>query len=1018
MTKLAILTPKEQRGFDLPPKFKKADRSKYFSVSPKIKQLAFNKLRKSVNRVGFILQLGYFRASGKFFVSEEYNKRDIQYVCKMLNIHKGSINIEHYSETSRKNHRDTILGLAGWILPNDLHNEKLTEQAKWYIEQQISPQKVFSGLVEFCWNNKLVIPSYSKLSAYITDYYNFYEKQLIEIIKKEISVKQKEMLDSLLSSSQSDKPFIWSPITQLKAINRSVKPGDIQKSVDAFELIQALYLKLIPLMERLNLTEQAVEYFATWVKKAQTFQLNSFSDPKKYLYMLAYIKHQFYLRDDTLIDMFQVSVSSHQSGICNGLKKMDREEQAQRNSAIKTISSSNKELTNFADQVIEVVTQAPMKDNKKLKELEEIVDQHLRSYDEKKQAHIRKMDAYLEKVSGTDRFFDLKESLSLKLQHRVSNILKVLEFSNRSSSLDVLKAIEHFKVSDGNIGQNPPLEFLNPSEHEAVLKNNTFKTSLYKAILFQHVAEGIKSGQLIFEHTYKHKGIFDYLIDEKLWGKNRKQLLEAAGLKDFNNVNTVLKKLRQQLSQKYIEVNKRIVADKNPYINLNDKGKVNVKTPKIDNDDFAFVGETLMQEGFIPIQTILSDINDVCHFSDCFSHYTNKNKKMRPNNELFLAGILGKGCNLGLKRIANISDVISEDVLNNTVNWFFDLQNIRSASSTIIEYIDRLALANAYQYDPDSLHTSSDGQKYYVAVDSLNSAYSFKYFGKDKGSTVYTFLDEQQRLFYSTVISASEREAAYVIDGLVNNNVVKSDIHSTDTHGYTESIFGTAHFMGTSFAPRIKGIGSQHIYDFDTQKSHREKGHTIKPKRAIKQKLIIENWEYILRFMVTIKLKKTTASQLFSKLNSYTKDIPLYNALKEFGRIIKSNFILTYFDDMGLRQRIEKQLNRVELSNKLAKAIFFANNQELQEGEQEDQELAAACKMLIQNSIVLWNYLYLSEYLTNLDNEDEKDKATNSILNGSVLTWRHINLHGEYNFYRKSANDPTFDVERILALTI
>jgi hypothetical protein len=283
------------------------------------------------------------------------------------------------------------------------------------------------------------------------------------------------------------------------------------------------------------------------------------------------------------------------------------------------------------------------------------------------------------------------------------------------------------------------LEFLNPSEHKAVLKNNTFKVSLYKAILFQHVSEGIKSGQLIFEHTYKHKGIFDYLIDETVWSKNRKQLLEAAGLKEFDDINTVLKKLRQQLSQKYIDVNKRIVADENPYIGLNVKGKVVVKTPKIDNDDFAFVGKTLMQDGFIPIQTILSDVNDVCHFSDCFSHYANKNKKMCPNNELLLAGILGKGCNLGLRRIANISNGISEDVLKNTVNWFFDPKNIRSASRSIIEYIDRLALANAYKYDPDSLHTSSDGQKYYVAVDSLNSAYSFKYFGKDKGSTVYTF---------------------------------------------------------------------------------------------------------------------------------------------------------------------------------------------------------------------------------------------------------------------------------------
>jgi TnpA family transposase len=39
-------------------------------------------------------------------------------------------------------------------------------------------------------------------------------------------------------------------------------------------------------------------------------------------------------------------------------------------------------------------------------------------------------------------------------------------------------------------------------------------------------------------------------------------------------------------------------------------------------------------------------------------------------------------------------------------------------------------------------------------------------------------------LFHSTVISAAERESAYVIDGLMHNDVVKSDVHSTDTHGY------------------------------------------------------------------------------------------------------------------------------------------------------------------------------------------------------------------------------------------
>ena len=64
------------------------------------------------------------------------------------------------------------------------------------------------------------------------------------------------------------------------------------------------------------------------------------------------------------------------------------------------------------------------------------------------------------------------------------------------------------------------------------------------------------------------------------------------------------------------------------------------------------------------------------------------------------------------------------------------------------------------------MHTGSDGQKYDIAVDSLNANYSFKYFGKDQGVSVYTFLDHSHRLFYGTVINPTEREAAYVIEVL------------------------------------------------------------------------------------------------------------------------------------------------------------------------------------------------------------------------------------------------------------
>jgi len=68
------------------------------------------------------------------------------------------------------------------------------------------------------------------------------------------------------------------------------------------------------------------------------------------------------------------------------------------------------------------------------------------------------------------------------------------------------------------------------------------------------------------------------------------------------------------------------------------------------------------------------------------------------------------------------------------------------------------------------------------------------------------FIDSRDLMWYSTVISAAEREAAYVIDGLMHNDVVKSEIHSTDTHGYTEFVFGSTFLLIIEFAPRIKGL--------------------------------------------------------------------------------------------------------------------------------------------------------------------------------------------------------------------
>jgi TnpA family transposase len=191
----------------------------------------------------------------------------------------------------------------------------------------------------------------------------------------------------------------------------------------------------------------------------------------------------------------------------------------------------------------------------------------------------------------------------------------------------------------------------------------------------------------------------------------------------------------------------------------------------------------------------------------------------------------------------------------------------------------------------------------------------------------------------------------------------------------------------------------------------------VLPSRTINSTIIRERWDDILRFMVTIKLKETSASCLFKRLSSYAKDHPLYRAIKEFGRIIKTQFILTYIDDVELRQHIEKQLNRVELSNKFSKAVFFDRNCEFTVATREEQEIVTACKTLIQNSIILWNYLYLSQLLISTKKAKDKSALLGTIKNGSLITWQHVNMRGEYDF-TKAANHAKFDMVKILALKI
>ena len=191
-----------------------------------------------------------------------------------------------------------------------------------------------------------------------------------------------------------------------------------------------------------------------------------------------------------------------------------------------------------------------------------------------------------------------------------------------------------------------------------------------------------------------------------------------------------------------------------------------ISTPKVDDADAAPLQTFFPERDYISLLEVISTVNRYSGFLDEFQHWQQRYHRPKPPQKTFYAGIIGLGCGIGTRKIARISRQISEPELENTVNWYFSPDATQAANDKVLNLMDRMELPNRYRRSQEVLHTSSDGQKFEVKVESLNANHPFKYFGKGVG--VYSFIDERHLLFHSTVISAAERESAYVIDGLMH----------------------------------------------------------------------------------------------------------------------------------------------------------------------------------------------------------------------------------------------------------
>lgn len=919
MTILNILSKDEIKLFDQPPQFTAEERNHFFTLPAWAEKEIV--VFKTINKVGFILQLGYFLATKKFYEKSLFHTTDIFFVSKRAGLNEA-VDMNEYAQTTLLRHRKLILEKLGCQAFSEEHHQALATEADFLLSIQVKLKDIFESLLLLLEKKRVEIPSYNILAHIITDAFRLHEKDLLSRIEKSLTQEDKALLDTLLEVSEEyetdDKQQLKIKrykITMLKKTDQAIRPSHIQENLSHLLVLKDHFEKLQSALYSLQLGIESIRYYATIATKAQILQMSR-RDSERYIYLLSFIAHQYYSMQDSLADALLRSVQSAINKAEDAQTLALREQHINRSVAVEKLLTKYMSKDELLLKIGHILVEPTLTDSEKVTTSLKLIQTQSQS---KRQQSEDEELVFLLKHAYTKRqrnavYYDSLQSQSLKLQKRVSEIIKHLVFDEVSSSHPILAAIAYFRQKDGAISENAPVDFLEPDEQYIVYDTSgRLRVSLYKILLFIRISFLLKSGDLNLKHSYRYRSLDDYMISKERWEKEKETLLQQLGLAEFRDFKTVIKKLEAELDEQYRITNEHILNGINQHITVHKDGRFSLTTPRKDEGDEAGATVDLFpRSNFIPLYEVLTTAQNTTNFLSAFDHLQLTHVGKKPDAKTFFAAIIGLGCNIGIKKIGKISTHVNQSSLERVVNWYFSDQTLNAANDTILSFTKSLYLPTLLQKDPTFILTTSDGQQYPVGLESLtaNYSYKFKHPGR-KALNAYTFKDSRNLLYYSTVFSPSDKEAIYVMDGMAHNTVVDPDMHATDTGGVTEPVFAGMHFLNVFFAPRIKDIDTQQRYSFVKPKVYSAKEYPIRSHGTIDTELIEKQWDDILRFMATIKLKHTTASQLFHRLNSYSNQHPLYKALKEFGQIIKTIFILRYIDEPDIRQAIELALQRL-----------------------------------------------------------------------------------------------------------
>jgi len=940
------------------------------------------KCRGEHNRLGFAYQIGFTRLFNRFPNQQplEIDAELLNYVAVQLNLDAEAIKEYAPWQHTVSEHQARIRQYLGFR-PYDAGQQARLEQ--FIFEESCRLEQTASLLArtrEFLQEQRILSPADYALLRLVGEQKKLARERIVSRIADTMSSEMAHTIDNLLEIAPGDT---ISPLQRIKANAGSPSAGSMQALMDKLLAIEATGILAVDL-SWLNANYQRAMFH--YVRKCTADRMRELARPRRLAALTCFLRQSYRDAVDQAVDMFDKIATHIQTDAENELDEKMRRQKRTIKAALFSYRSLGRVILN------DDISDAELRETLFLAvPREQMADQ---------------VAGLEEWVSGksSDVFHGVVRRFSYFRQF-TPLMLRVLEFfpdggQTNSSCLEAVQLLKEMNAEQKgkkklSLPDDAPMEFVPKRLLPIVTAGGAPSRHAWECALMLKLQDEVKSGNVSLKHSKRFGRFDDYFLPQEQWEARRQSFFERARLpsdpKDVPAFVTARLNTAYDLFLKSAPSNTFAMIDEDGWHLAKD---VTEKLTKEESEALDRLKAWLRRHmRTIRLPDLLIEVDNDIHFTDHFLPPGQRGQRNKREICEILAAILAHGCNIGLGTMAELVEGISYKQLKRVSDWQLTEEAQRAALAALVHAISRL---DATVYWGEGRTSASDGQRFSMRRKVLQQTYSTRF--SDFALEFYSFVADNYAPFYSAPIECTDRDAPFVLDGLLyNESDLPLEEHYVDTHGFIELNFAAFAMLGRSrFCPRIKGVQHQRIYRIDPDRDYGILSSLVaRTDRTIDPDEFVEHWDRMGQFYASLECGHTTASVAIQRLVACSAKNQFYSANRDLGRIFKTEFILRYLSEPQLRARIRRGLLKVEQLHALARDIYYARRGRVNARELHEQMNSCSCLTLLLACVIYWQAKEISR-IVQMGAPERENVDFRLLEHVSPIEWENVILYGLY----------------------